>query len=86
MFAFFRTRVRLGPGRRAWKESDLLIHCKSNPAKLAIAARLRQETTLSVKTIVGRMHLGTSKSNNARLYGCPFSRGGDSVLPSKARS
>ena len=52
----------------------------------ALRPRLRQETTLSVKTIVGRMHLGTSKSTNARLHGCPFSRGGDSVLPSKARS
>ena len=56
-------------GRRGWKESDLLRHCKSDPAKLAIAARLRQETTLSVKTIAARMHLGTSKSANARLHG-----------------
>jgi hypothetical protein len=34
----------------------------------ALRARLRQETTLSVKTIAGRIHLGTSKSANARLY------------------
>ena len=46
-----------------------LRHCKSDPAKLAIAARLRQETTLSVKTIAARMHLGTIKSANARLHG-----------------
>lgn len=56
-------------GRRGWKESDLLRHCKSDPAKLAIAARLRRGTTLSVKTIAARMHLGTSKSANARLHG-----------------
>jgi hypothetical protein len=56
-------------GRRSWKESDLLIHCQRDPAKPAIAARLRQETTLSVKTIAGRMHLGISKSANAHLYG-----------------
>jgi len=56
-------------GRRGWKESDLMRHCKSDPAKLVIAARLRQETTLSVKTIAARMHLGTSKSANARLHG-----------------
>ena len=35
----------------------------------ALRARLRQETTLPVKTIAGRMHLGTSNSANARLYG-----------------
>jgi hypothetical protein len=35
----------------------------------ALRARLRQETTLSAKTIAGRMHLGTSKSANARLHG-----------------
>ena len=40
-------------GRRGWKESDLLIYCKSDPAKMAIAARL---------------HLGTSKSANVRFY------------------
>ena len=56
-------------GRRGGKESDLLRHGKSDPAKIAIAARPRQETTLSVKTIAARMHLGTSKSANARLRG-----------------
>jgi len=54
--------------RRGWKEFDLAGRHKSDPAKLAIAARLRQETTLSVKTIAARMHLGTSKSANARLH------------------
>jgi len=40
----------------------------SDPARLAIAARLRQETTLSLKHIAERVHLGTSKSANARLH------------------
>jgi hypothetical protein len=35
----------------------------------ALRARLRQETSLPVETIAGRMHLGTSKSANARLHG-----------------
>ena len=56
-------------GRRGGKESDLLRHGKSDPAKLAIAARLREETALSVKTIAAWMPLGTSKSANARLHG-----------------
>jgi hypothetical protein len=34
-----------------------------------LRARLRHETTLPVKTIAGRMHLGTPKRANARLYG-----------------
>lgn len=38
---------------------------KSDPAKLAIAARLRKKTTL--KGIAVRLHLGTSKSANIRL-------------------
>src|SRR6266436_765422 len=51
-----------------WAESDLLLRPKSDPAKLAIAARLRRETTLSIKAIAHRVHLGSSKSANARLH------------------
>jgi hypothetical protein len=40
----------------------------SDPGKLALAARLRQETTLSIKGIAARVHLGTSKNANARLH------------------
>jgi hypothetical protein len=35
----------------------------------ALRARLRQETTLSLKTIAARMYPGPSKSANAHLYG-----------------
>jgi len=41
---------------------------KGDPLKLRIAARLRRETTLSIKAIAIRVHLGTSKSANARLH------------------
>jgi len=37
--------------RLQWTQSDLTKRPKSHPAKLALAARLRQETTLSVKEI-----------------------------------
>src|SRR5439155_832819 len=53
--------------RLGWKETELASRRKSDPAKLAIAARLRKETTLSIKSIAARVHLGTSKSANARL-------------------
>src|SRR5438045_892490 len=37
--------------RLQWTGQDLVAHSKSDPRKLAIAARLRQETTLSIKEI-----------------------------------
>jgi len=46
----------------------LVLRRKSDPAKLAIGARLRKETTLSIKGIATRLHVGTSKSANARLH------------------
>ncbi len=41
---------------------------KSDPGKLTMVARLRQETTLSLKAIAVRADLGTSKRANARLH------------------
>ena len=46
----------------------LLSRRKRDPAKLGIAARLRRETTLPIKAIARRMHLGTSKSANIRWH------------------
>jgi len=60
---FIRTLRRLG-----WRKNELSRRRKSDPAKLAIAARLRKETTLSLKHIAEQVHLGTSKSANARLH------------------
>ena len=55
-------------GRLGWGESDLVTRRKSAPGKLALAARLRRETTLPLKWIAARMHLGTSKSANSNLH------------------
>jgi hypothetical protein len=55
-------------GRLHWKETHLRSRRKSDPAKLAMAARLRRETTLWIKAIASRVHLGTSKSANIRLH------------------
>jgi hypothetical protein len=54
--------------RRGWREADLAERRKGDPGKLAIAARLRQETTLSMKAITDRVKLGTSRSANMRLH------------------
>ena len=54
--------------RLGWKEAGLVSWPKSDHTKLAIAVRLRTETTLPIKAITRPLHLGTSKSANARLY------------------
>ena len=54
--------------RQNWQETDLPTRRKNDPIKLEIAARLRGETTLSLKAIAARLHLGTSKSANATLH------------------
>jgi hypothetical protein len=45
-----------------WQESDLASRRKAHPDKLAIALRLRNETTLSIKWIAARVRIGSSKS------------------------
>ena len=54
--------------RLGWLESELAKRRKTDPGKLALAARLRRETTLSVKWIAARVRLGTSKSANKNLH------------------
>jgi REP element-mobilizing transposase RayT len=54
--------------RLGWRKNELSRRRKGDPAKLVIAARLRRETTLSIKQIAERVQLGTSKSANARLH------------------
>jgi len=53
--------------RLGWQEADLTARRKGDPGKLALAARLRKETLLTIKAIAERVSLGTSKSANARL-------------------
>jgi putative transposase len=54
--------------RRGWRESELKERRKNDAEKLEIAARLRKETTLTVKEIARRVNLGSSKSANANLH------------------
>ena len=54
--------------RRGWREAELTHRRKNDPDKLEIAARLRRETTLSVKEIAALVQLGTSKGANANLH------------------
>jgi len=54
--------------RLQWTQDDLAKHRKSHPAKLAMAARLRRETTLSSKRIAERLHLGKPESARANLH------------------
>jgi hypothetical protein len=59
--------------RRGWQESELATRRRSDPGKLASAARLRSETTLPIKWIAARVQIGTAK-------------GAKSVLPHLAQS
>lgn len=54
--------------RLRWSEQDLQQRPKSDVAKLNLAARLRQETTLTIRQIAERLHLGSWKSLNNKLY------------------
>ena len=54
--------VREELGRLGWQEVDLVSHRKRDPRKIRIAVRLRQQTTLSVKQIAARLHLGSPAS------------------------
>lgn len=42
--------------RLGWKESDSAGHPKSDPDKLAMAPRLRRETTMSIKGIAAQVN------------------------------
>ncbi len=55
-------------GRRGWGETDLAARRKSEAGKLEIAARVRRETTLTLKQIAERLHLGTARSASVRLH------------------
>ena len=55
-------------GRRGWKEGEWKRRRKSDPEKLAIAARVRRETTLTVKWIAARLELGTRESASTLLF------------------
>jgi putative transposase len=51
--------VREEMQQRGWKESDLRSLPKGEKRKVALARRLRQETTVSLKWIARRLHMGS---------------------------
>jgi len=50
-----------------WTESELRRRHKGEAGKLRLAARLRRETTLPIKWIAARLHMGTWRSASVRL-------------------
>jgi putative transposase len=54
--------------RRRWKEADLKTRPKGEPVKVALAARLRAETTLTAGWIAERLGMGTRGHLNHLLY------------------
>ncbi len=54
--------------RRGWTEADLACRLRNDPGKLAMAARVRKETTLPLKWIAARLQMGTPKSLKPMLY------------------
>ena len=50
------------------EESDLASRRKADPDKLAIALRVRNETTLSIKWIAARVRIGSSKGAKSVLH------------------
>jgi len=54
--------------RRRWQEADLSRRAKSDPVKLALAARLRRETTLTIQEIADRLRMGSRKSMAPKLH------------------
>ena len=71
--------------RSKWGEDQLQKQPKSHPVKLALAARLRRETTLTIREIAKRLHVGSWKSLNNKLYllGKATSKGPKKGKPAK---
>ena len=56
----------------------------SDPAKLALAARLRRETTLTMGWIAKRLQMGTRKGAAMKLHRWGKERGVTTPQPAKA--
>ena len=54
--------------RLGWTETDLSCRWKPDPDKLALAAWVRQETTLPIRWMAARLHMGSPKSLWPMLY------------------
>jgi len=53
---------------RRWKEADLSKRAKGDLGKVQIAARLREESLVTVKWIAERLGMGSAGYLNNRLY------------------
>ena len=51
--------VRSELRERGWKEATLIERRKGDPEKVKIAARLRKETTMTLKWVAQRLRMGT---------------------------
>jgi REP element-mobilizing transposase RayT len=65
--------------RLRWTRKNLMARRRSKLKKLALAARLRQETRLSVKQIAERVGLGKPGGARANLH--KFMKGSETVNP-----
>jgi REP element-mobilizing transposase RayT len=54
--------------RTGWKERELKQRPKNDAGKMALAARLRRETTLTISDIAQRLHMGSRKSFSSKLH------------------
>jgi hypothetical protein len=54
--------------RRKWREADLARRAKGDRIKVQMAARLREETLVTVQWIAARLAMGTAGYVNNRLY------------------
>jgi hypothetical protein len=53
--------------RLGWKEGGLSERAKSDPGKVGLAAKLRQETTLTMGQIAQRLHMGNRNTLSTNL-------------------
>jgi len=54
--------------RLRWQAAVLNRRAKSDPGKLAMAARLRRETTMTIQEIADRLQMGSRKSIAPKLH------------------
>jgi hypothetical protein len=54
--------------RLHWKEADLSRRAKSDPGKLALAARLWRETTMTIQESADRLQMGSRQSVAPKLH------------------
>jgi REP element-mobilizing transposase RayT len=54
-------------GRRGWREAELVGRAKGDKEKVAMAARLRRETTMTLKWVAKRLAMGSWSNVSNRL-------------------